>query len=65
MSNLNSYTYICSAGLASVTSAGSLGPYFSLTHFLPIYDFRLDKNICDTSAINVSSLNYTSINDDY
>lgn len=60
MSNLNSYTYICSAGLASVTSAGSLGPYFSLTHFLPIYDFRLDKNICDTSAINVSSLNYTS-----
>lgn len=60
MANLNSYTYICSAGLASVTSAGTLGPYFALTHFLPVYDFRLDKNICDTSAINVSSLNYTS-----
>lgn len=60
MSNLNSVTYICSAGLSSVTSAGSLGPYFALTHFLPVYDFRIDSGICDTSALDLSSLNYTS-----
>lgn len=60
MSSLNGVTYICSAGLSSVTSAGTLGPYFSLTYFLPVYDFRIDKTICDTSAIGISSLNYTS-----
>lgn len=60
MSSLNGVTYICSAGLSSVTSAGTLGPYFALTYFLPVYDFRIDKTICDTSAIGISSLNYTS-----
>lgn len=60
MSSLNGVTYICSAGLSSVTSAGSLGPYFSLTYFLPMYDFRIDRTICDTSAIGISSLNYSS-----
>lgn len=60
MSSLNGVTYICSAGLSSVTSAGSLGPYFALTYFLPMYDFRIDKTICDTSALSISSLNYTS-----
>ena len=60
MSNINGVTYICSAGLSSVTSAGALGPYFALTHFLPVYDFRIDKNICDTAALNISGLNYTS-----
>lgn len=60
MSSLNGVTYICSAGLSSVTSAGTLGPYFALTYFLPAYDFRIDKTICDTSAISISSLNYTS-----
>jgi hypothetical protein len=60
MSSLNGVTYICSAGLSSVTSAGSLGPYFALTYFLPMYDFRIDKTICDTSALSISSLNYSS-----
>lgn len=60
MSSLNGVTYICSAGLSSVTSAGSLGPYFALTYFLPIYDYRIDRNICGISALNISALNYTS-----
>jgi len=60
MSSLNGVTYICSAGLSSVTSAGALGPYFALTYFLPIYDFRVDKTICDTSALSISSLNYST-----
>lgn len=61
-------SYITSAGLKSVTSAGSLGPYFAIKYFLPIYNFRIDKTIClgysgSTSAQNISALNLVSATD--
>lgn len=58
-------SYITSAGLRAVTSAGSLGPYFAIKYFLPIYDYRIDKTICreisgTTAAVSISSLNLVS-----
>lgn len=63
--NLGIASYITSAGLKAVTSAGALGPYFAIKYFLPIYDYRIDKTICreisgSTSALSVSSLNLVS-----
>lgn len=60
-------SYITSAGLKSVTSAGALGPYFAIKYFLPIYNFRIDKTICrgpaSTSALNISAMNLVSATD--
>lgn len=63
--NLGVSSYICSAGLKAVTSAGSLGPYFALKYFVPFYDYRIDKTICreisgTTSATSISALNLVS-----
>lgn len=63
--NLGICSYITSAGLKAVTSAGVLGPYFAIKYFIPIYDYRLDRTICRgvsglTSAVSVSSLNLVS-----
>lgn len=63
--NLGICSYITSAGLKAVTSAGVLGPYFAIKYFIPIYDYRIDKTICRgvsglTSAVSVSSLNLVS-----
>lgn len=66
--NLGVSSYICSAGLKAVTSAGSLGPYFALKYFVPFYDYRIDKTICrgisgTTSATSISALNLVSATD--
>lgn len=63
--NLGIASYITSAGLKAVTSAGVLGPYFAIKYFLPIYDYRIDKTICrelsgSTSATSISALNLVS-----
>lgn len=63
--NLGIASYITSAGLKAVTSAGVLGPYFAIKYFLPIYDYRIDKTICreisgTTSATSISALNLVS-----
>ena len=65
MAILNVSSYITSAGLQAITSAGQIGPYFSVKYFVPFYDPRFDKNITNdmygfTSAINISALNLTS-----
>lgn len=62
-------SYITSAGLKAITSAGSLGPYFAIKYFLPIYDYRIDKTICrgtssSTSALDISTLNLVSATSD-
>jgi len=62
-------SYITSAGLNSVVSAGALGPSFSPKYFLPIYSPTWDKLIRTgadntyTSAISVSSLNLVGATD--
>lgn len=61
-------SYITSAGLKAITSAGALGPYFAIKYFLPIYDFRIDKTICrgtsgTTQALSISGLNLVSATD--
>jgi len=59
-------SYITSAGLNSVVSAGALGPSFSPKYFLPIYSPTWDKSVRTgangtyTSAISISSLNLVS-----
>ena len=63
--NLSVASYITSAGLKAVTSAGVHGPYFAIKYFLPIYDYRIDKTISreisgTTSAISISALNLVS-----
>lgn len=65
MAALNSVSYICSAGVNSVTSAGSLGPYFAIKYFLPLYNYSFDTTLCkltsgSTSAASISALNLTS-----
>lgn len=61
-------SYVTSAGLKAITSAGSLGPYFAIKYFVPIYNFRIDKTIClgytsATSAQSISALNLVSATD--
>lgn len=63
--NLSVASYITSAGLKAVTSAGVHGPYFAIKYFLPIYDYRIDKTISreisgTTSATSISALNLVS-----
>lgn len=63
--NLTVSSYITSAGLQAVTSAGVYGPYFAVKYFLPIYDYRIDKTISrevsgTTSALSISALNLVS-----
>lgn len=63
--NLTVSSYITSAGLQAVTSAGVYGPYFAVKYFLPIYDYRIDKTISrevsgSTSALSISALNLVS-----
>lgn len=65
MAILNVSSYITSAGLQAVTSAGAIGPYFAIKYFVPFYDARIDSSIslghsAFTSAINISGLNLTS-----
>lgn len=61
-------SYITSAGLKAITSAGSSGPYFAIKYFVPIYNYRTDKTICKgytagTSALSISGLNLVSATD--
>lgn len=63
--NTSVASYITSAGLKAVTSAGVHGPYFAIKYFLPIYDYRIDKTISreisgTTSATSISALNLVS-----
>jgi hypothetical protein len=65
MAILNVSSYITSAGLQAVTSAGAIGPYFAIKYFVPFYDVRIDSSIslghsAFTSAMNISALNLTS-----
>lgn len=65
MAATNSVSYICSAGLNSVTSAGSLGPYFAIKYFVPLYNYSFDSSICkltsgSSAAASISALNLTS-----
>lgn len=65
MAATNSVSYICSAGLNSVTSAGSLGPYFAIKYFVPLYNYSFDSSICKltsgaSAAASISALNLTS-----
>lgn len=65
MAILNVSSYITSAGLQAVTSAGAIGPYFAVKYFVPFYDARIDSSIslghsAFTSALNISALNLTS-----
>lgn len=59
-------SYLTSAGLNSVVSAGALGPSFSPKYFLPIYSPTWDKTVRTgsngtyTSALSISSLNLVS-----
>lgn len=62
-------SYITSAGLNAVTSAGALGPSFSPKYFLPIYSPTWDKvvrrgaNGTPTSALSISALNMVGATD--
>lgn len=38
-------TFLTSAGLAAVTQAGPLGPYFAIKYFLPAYDPNIDPYV--------------------
>lgn len=65
MAILNVSSYITSAGLQAVTSAGQIGPYFAIKYFVPFYDPRIDASISkgngtNTSALNISAMNLTS-----
>lgn len=69
MAIFNVSSYITSAGLAAVTSAGQIGPYFAVKYFVPFYDPRLDASISqghgtNTSALNISALNLVSATSD-
>jgi len=50
---------ITSAGLNKINESSPEGPLINIKYFVPVYDYRLDKDVCTGVAVNTSA--YSSL----